>query len=90
MDEAEVRQKVLERLEEGKLPRQPPSRLWGGPGVDAPCSVCDRPVRKAEMEFEVQFARDGSAPHFDVFHVHTRCYAVWELLRGDHAETRSP
>jgi hypothetical protein len=33
------------------------------------------------MEFEVQFARDGSAPYFDVFHVHTRCYAVWELLR---------
>jgi hypothetical protein len=81
MDEAEVREKVLERLREGKLPQQPPSRLWGGAGVGAPCSVCDRPVAQAEMEFEVQFARDGSAPYFDVFHVHPRCYAVWELLR---------
>jgi hypothetical protein len=85
MDEAEVRQNVVARLQDGKLPRQPPSRLWGGPGVNALCAVCDRPVRVDEMEFEVQFARDGGAPHFDVFHVHTRCYAVWELIRGDGA-----
>jgi hypothetical protein len=83
MDEAEVRQKVVARLQDGKLPRQAPNRLWGGPGVNAPCSVCDRPVGPDEMEFEVQFARDGGAPHFDVYHVHTRCYAVWELVRGD-------
>jgi hypothetical protein len=83
MDEPEVRQRVFARLGEGKLPRQPPSRLWGGPGVNAPCAVCDRPVRTDEMEFEVQFALDGGAPHFDVYHVHTRCYAVWELARED-------
>jgi hypothetical protein len=89
MDEAELRQKVVDRLRDGKLPGQPPDRLWGGPGVNAPCSVCDRPVRTDEMEFEVQFARDGGAPHFDVFHVHTRCYAVWELIRGDQSGSGS-
>lgn len=83
MDETTIREKVVQRLQEGKLPRQPPDRLWGGPGVSAPCAVCDRPVKAEEMEFEVQYARDGGAPHFDVFHVHTRCYAVWELLRSD-------
>ena len=57
---------------------------WSAPGVGAPCVVCDRPVEKAEMELEIQYARDGGAPHFDVFHVHTRCYAAWEFVRrGD-------
>jgi hypothetical protein len=41
-------------------------------------------VAKAEIEFEVQFAKDGGGP-LDVFHVHTRCYALWELVRTDGA-----
>jgi hypothetical protein len=33
------------------------------------------------MEFEMQFAIGGSVPNFDVYHVHTRCYAAWEVER---------
>jgi len=34
------------------------------------------------MEFEIQFAHDGSNPGLDKYHVHIRCFAAWELERG--------
>jgi hypothetical protein len=39
------------------------------------------PVRPTEMEFEIQFARDGSNPGLDKFHIHIRCFAAWEFER---------
>jgi hypothetical protein len=33
------------------------------------------------MEFEIEFAHDGAMPGLDKFHVHIRCFAVWELER---------
>lgn len=53
----------------------------GGPGVGAPCQVCDKPVLKSEMEFEIQFERDGGGG-LDKFHVHIRCFAAWEFERN--------
>jgi hypothetical protein len=44
--------------------------------------VCELPVTKDELEFEIQFARDGDNPGLDKFHVHIRCFAAWELERG--------
>jgi hypothetical protein len=85
-DEPQLRAKVSQHLSEQKLPSRAPDRIWGGPGVGAPCAVCEQPVTRSEMEFEVEFARDGSAPHFDVFHVHLRCFAVWELVRREKAQ----
>lgn len=58
-DETALREKAREVVRQGKLPTRPPDRVWGGPGVDAPCAVCELPVGKNEMEFEVEFARDG-------------------------------
>jgi hypothetical protein len=85
-EEAGLRERVRERLQEEKLPLREPDRIWGGPGVNAPCAVCERPVVHGEMEFEVQFARDGAVDrHFDVYHVHVRCFAVWELVRKERA-----
>jgi hypothetical protein len=44
--------------------------------------VCDIPVEGTEMEFEVQFERDGGSPYFDVYHIHLRCFSAWELMRS--------
>jgi hypothetical protein len=82
-DEPSYVTKARLAVEQRKLPNRPPDRLWGGPGVGAPCRVCDRPVEKDEMEFEIEFARDGGAPHFDGYHVHAQCFAAWELARID-------
>jgi len=35
---------------------------------------CDLPVTPAELEFEIQFARDKDNPGLDRFHVHIRCF----------------
>ena len=80
-DEQILRGKARTAIRDGKLPSQRPDRTWGGPGVGASCSVCEMPVTKDEMEFEIEFARDGDAPDLDKFHVHMRCFAAWEFER---------
>jgi hypothetical protein len=77
----QVREKARAVIQNGKLPRRSPDRTWGGPGVGGPCAICDLPVRPTELEFEIQFARDGSNPGLDKFHVHIRCFAAWEFER---------
>ena len=41
------------------LPNRRPDRTWGGPGVGAACAVCALPVNPDQMEFEIEFAREG-------------------------------
>ena len=80
-DEAILRQHAREALQTGRLPRRQPDRTWGGPGVGAPCAVCNQPVSRDEMEFEIQFEHGGATPGLDKFHVHLRCFAAWEMER---------
>lgn len=82
-DEPRLRECAQAAIRGGKLPGRSPDRTWGGPGVGAPCAVCDRPVSKDEMEFEIEFARDGSNPGLDKFHIHLRCFAAWEFERTE-------
>jgi hypothetical protein len=81
MEEQALRAKVREVLQAGKLPNRRPDRTWGGPGVGAPCPVCDLPVTRDQMEFEIEFARNGDSPGLDKLHVHIRCFAAWEFER---------
>ena len=80
-DEPILREQAREALQAGRLPRRPPDRTWGGPGVGAPYAVCEKPVTKSQVEFEIQFARDGASPDLDRYHFHIRCFAAWELER---------
>ena len=80
-DEALLRKKAQGAIRDGKLPSRAPDRTWGGPGVGAPCAVCNLPVGRDEMEFEIQFRCDGTAPGLDTFHVHISCVAAWEFAR---------
>ncbi len=66
-----------------------PDRTWGGPGVGAECAICEKPIGKNDMEFEIQFARDGDNPGLDKFHVHIRCFAAWEFERKKVGEASS-
>jgi hypothetical protein len=81
-DELRLREQARAAIQSGKLPSRPPDRTWGGPGVGAACAVCDLPVTKDQLEFEIQFARDGDSPGLDKFHVHIRCFAAWEFERN--------
>jgi hypothetical protein len=81
-DEAALRERARNVIQQGKLPAQAPTRTWGGPGVGAECSVCGLAVTKDQKEFEIQFERDGgSDPGLEKYHVHIRCFAAWEFER---------
>jgi hypothetical protein len=80
-DEKSLREKARAAIKAGKLPTTRPDRTWGGPGVGAPCVVCDLPVTKDQLEFEIQFSHDGDNPGLDRYHVHVRCFAAWEFER---------
>ncbi len=79
--EAALRRLARLVLESRKVPRRDPDRTWGGPGVELPCTVCAHPITPDQVEYEVQFAREGGNPWLDRFHFHLRCFAVWELER---------
>jgi hypothetical protein len=81
-DETRLREQARVAIRNGKIPARGPDRTWGGPGVGAECSVCGRPVTREELEFEIQFERDGGSPGLDKFHVHLRCFAAWEFERN--------
>ena len=52
--------------------------MWGGPGVGFECTICRTPVKRDEVEFELEFVRDGGDPGNDKYHVHIRCFTAWE------------
>jgi len=81
-DEPILRDKARIAIRNGKIPARQPDRTWGGPGVGALCSVCDLPIGKDQLEFEIEFAHDGSDPGLDTYHVHIRCFAAWEFERN--------
>ena len=76
-----LRARVHQLLQSGRLPNRQPDRTWGGPGVGVLCMVCEAPVRRDQLEMEIQFAHDGHDRRLEKFHLHVRCFAVWELER---------
>jgi hypothetical protein len=58
-DETVLRAKARAVVQAGELPARGPDRVWGGPGVGAPCEVCGLAITKHETELEIEFAHDG-------------------------------
>jgi hypothetical protein len=81
--EAELRPIARERIAKGRLPHDPPKRMWGGRGTGQLCAVCDKPIQPDEVEFEVEQSLDGTV---HTFYFHILCQAVWQLecARDDH------
>src|SRR5215510_11392707 len=38
-------------------------------------------VMRSRIELEVEFNRHGATPGLDRYHLHTKCFAAWELER---------
>jgi len=81
-DETILREKARQVLRAGTLPNRRPDRTWGGSGVGAVCTICATPVRHDQLEFEIEFARNGDTPHWDSYHLHARCFEAWQLERN--------
>lgn len=82
-DEAVLREKAREVVQAGTLPNRRPDRTWGGSGIGADCTVCGTPVKHDELEFEIEFARNGDNPHLDTYHLHVRCFQAWQVERNN-------
>lgn len=80
-DDCVLREKAREVIQAGKLPNRPPERTWGGPGVGAKCTICTMSVKRDELEFEIEFARNGNEDTQNTYHFHIRCFAAWQHER---------
>jgi hypothetical protein len=80
-DESILRANAQEAIRAGKLPTRLPDRIWTGPGIGKTCPICDGPITTNQLEFEIQYARDGSNPELDRYHVHVVCFSAWEFER---------
>ena len=61
-DEARLREQARAAIRNGSVPMGPPDRTWGGPGLGKSCTICQQPVRKDEVELEIEFAQEGDNP----------------------------
>ncbi|MGH9892039.1 MAG: hypothetical protein ACREA0_08675 [bacterium] len=89
-DESALRAKAREVIQGGTLPNSHPDRMWGGPGVGANCMICSEPAKRDELEFEIEFARNGDDPGLNTYHVHVRCFAAWEFERLNRDQLAPP
>lgn len=54
-----------------------PDRMWGGPSSGgADCAICAQVVPPGELEFEMEFDREGGASEPDRYRIHVRCLAA--------------
>jgi len=75
MDDNVVRRQAREKLKSGALPRQPQQKLWVGPSDGFRCTLCDRPIDRDDMEYEVELPPSVSV---QTMRFHRRCHAIWE------------
>ena len=46
------------------------------------CAVCDLPISAPDLEYELQYDRQNHLqPGLQIYRLHLRCFAVWELER---------
>jgi len=73
-----LRDIARERIEQARLPKNKPSRMWGGRGSGKTCSLCDKPILDSEPEMELEYEGDRSQT---VVRFHLQCQAVWDEVR---------
>ncbi len=81
--QAWLRKMARQAIRAGKLPRDEPDRMWGGEGVGEFCAVCDLPISRRYLEYELQFDQNSDPPALHAYHLHLPCFAAWELERTD-------
>ncbi len=65
--------RAREYIATGVLPRAVPPSIGAGHGTGATCSLCNNPIKPAEIEYELR-------GHGRVtFRFHIRCHAIWQL-----------
>ena len=74
LSEKELRSIARRLISDGRLPIMFPKELLGGYGSGSPCCLCEQPIDRQHVEYEVTDARNGRELRF-----HVVCYAAWQL-----------
>ena len=103
-DEPAMREQACEAIQHGRLPANQPTRMLFGPSAGETCAVCGVLVPRGEMAIQLEFQRGlppaekalrdpherlGAKPEVRGYHLHSRCFAAWELERTRSAEGRT-
>jgi len=82
LDEIRLRAQAREALRSGKLPSRPAERIVGRHGWSGlSCPVCGEPVKRDEVDVEIQFRRLDPTLGLDCYQLHARRFAVWGFER---------
>jgi len=73
LPESELRSRVLQRLEDGRLPLVPSVDIVAGYGAGIKCDLCDLPIAADEIEYDVTDPRSRKSLHF-----HMACHLAWQ------------
>ena len=79
VDEPQLRERARQKMRRGLLPAAGETRVWAGPGLGLPCAVCDQPIGRDDLEYELEFASELGTP--PPYRFHRRCHAAWQLER---------
>lgn len=70
-------QKARDVVQAVKLPNREPERIWGGPSLGGDCVLCGLPIRRGQLELEIEFDGNTGNPETERYRVHFCCLAVW-------------
>jgi len=65
-----------ETVEAGKVPDRRPDNTWAGRSGGGDCAICGSPVEREEMEYELEYVRNGPDRGVDTYRVHIRCFSA--------------
>jgi hypothetical protein len=74
LPESELRARVLQRLEDGRLPLMLSTNINAGYGDGAPCVLCDLPIAPDKVEYDVTVPQPGQRR----LRFHLACHLAWQ------------
>lgn len=77
-NEEALQVRARERIDQELLPREKPSRMWGGRGTGLACALCDAPILASEPEMELEYEPPAA---LSTVRFHLRCQSIWDVVR---------
>ena len=72
LPESELSCRVLQRIEDGRLPIMLSATIYAGYGQGARCDLCDEPITVNKIEYD-DIDSTGKRLHF-----HIACHLAWQ------------
>jgi hypothetical protein len=73
LPESELRARVLQCIDDGRLPLVLSTHIDAGYGSGARCDLCDQPIAPDKIEYDVTDPGGGRRLHF-----HFACHLAWQ------------